>query len=635
MKTFVQTLFFFLLVTQICFAQGFWNQAGDMPEVRGAHSVVELNGKIYIIGGMTNEGDPFPRTMLVYDESLKEWSHIPFMNDEARWGHSSCVVDGKIYIMGGHDGSNNVATLYMFDPDTELWKNKAPMSTVKGFASCAVIGDKIYVVGGAHSIYAVAGKKLLEVYNTKEDTWIKLADLNKNIWGHSAIAFNGKIYVFGGCSFGTTSTIYNSVEEYDPQTNTWTTKSSMPTERYCLTTCLYNNNIYAIGGWRHSSNGPLYDKVEVYNVISDEWVIEKSLPAKRSATASIALNNKIIVYGGTYTTHPNLGTSEIYEFSFHDVFSQNHYIDKKFARLNIDSILFRTEYSNSYNHQFTPFLIYENENKTIKDSLLLLDDGLHGDLLNQDGIYGAFIPPQAEEDFYSLDVGAIDNSSNKYFCVSDLCKFTTVGPVVWKDYVITQHNDTAYSMKVTLENNSSSFTLSDISARLSTNDGNITEILTGGSNPQLYPDIEPGQSVQSTGTYGYVFYAKNSPGIVNFTLDIYCNNILYWTDSMLVDLVTDMEDELLNLPKEYSLEQNYPNPFNSTSIIKYSISERSNVTIKVFDVLGKEITVLVNKEQPQGNYEVEFDSKDLTSGIYFYKLQAGDYAKTKKMILLK
>ena len=79
----------------------------------------------------------------------------------------------------------------------------------------------------------------------------------------------------------------------------------------------------------------------------------------------------------------------------------------------------------------------------------------------------------------------------------------------------------------------------------------------------------------------------------------------------------------------------YPNPFNPSTTIKYSIPKQSNVTLKVFDVLGSEVATLVNKEQPQGNYEVEFDGSELTSGIYFYRLQAGDFVETKKMILIK
>jgi hypothetical protein len=88
-------------------------------------------------------------------------------------------------------------------------------------------------------------------------------------------------------------------------------------------------------------------------------------------------------------------------------------------------------------------------------------------------------------------------------------------------------------------------------------------------------------------------------------------------------------------PLVYLLSQNYPNPFNPTTKIIYAIPQLSFVTLKVYDVLGKEVAALVNQEKPTGSYEVNFNGSELTSGIYFYRLQAGDYLETKKMILLK
>ena len=84
-----------------------------------------------------------------------------------------------------------------------------------------------------------------------------------------------------------------------------------------------------------------------------------------------------------------------------------------------------------------------------------------------------------------------------------------------------------------------------------------------------------------------------------------------------------------------SLYQNYPNPFNPTTKISYKISEKSFVSLKIYNLLGKEIIVLVNEEKPAGYYEKEFNAADLSSGIYFYKLSAGIYTDIKKMVLLK
>ncbi len=92
-----------------------------------------------------------------------------------------------------------------------------------------------------------------------------------------------------------------------------------------------------------------------------------------------------------------------------------------------------------------------------------------------------------------------------------------------------------------------------------------------------------------------------------------------------------------NTPREFSLAQNYPNPFNPTTTINYSIPQTSFVTIKVYDVLGNEITTLVNEEKKAGNYSTQFavGSMQLPSGVYFYRMQAGDFAETKKLILVK
>jgi len=97
--------------------------------------------------------------------------------------------------------------------------------------------------------------------------------------------------------------------------------------------------------------------------------------------------------------------------------------------------------------------------------------------------------------------------------------------------------------------------------------------------------------------------------------------------------VDDNESNLLI--DNYILEQNYPNPFNPTTTIKYQIPELSFVTLKVYDVLGNEITTLVNEDKPVGTYEFEFSSTGLPSGIYFYQLQAGRFVETKKMVLMK
>ncbi|MCX7833328.1 MAG: T9SS type A sorting domain-containing protein, partial [Ignavibacteria bacterium] len=103
----------------------------------------------------------------------------------------------------------------------------------------------------------------------------------------------------------------------------------------------------------------------------------------------------------------------------------------------------------------------------------------------------------------------------------------------------------------------------------------------------------------------------------------------------LVDNVLVGVENNNNIPTEYKLEQNYPNPFNPTTTISFSLPKSAFVTIKVYDVLGKEIRTILSENKDAGNHSLLFDATDLPSGIYYYKIVANNFVDTKKMILLK
>lgn len=152
---------------------------------------------------------------------------------------------------------------------------------------------------------------------------------------------------------------------------------------------------------------------------------------------------------------------------------------------------------------------------------------------------------------------------------------------------------------------------------------------------------------------------------VNSNLDIVGNNSLYsfcglylllnsggLQDSYNVysNLINPTQEEIINAgpcttsievaesdlaPKKYELQQNYPNPFNPNTTISYSLPQSGFVQLKVYDMLGCEVANLVNEEQAIGNYKIEFIASNLSSGVYFYRLQSGGYVETKKLILLR
>ncbi len=103
---------------------------------------------------------------------------------------------------------------------------------------------------------------------------------------------------------------------------------------------------------------------------------------------------------------------------------------------------------------------------------------------------------------------------------------------------------------------------------------------------------------------------------------------------LLTQTMTDVKSDP-RIPEQFSLFQNFPNPFNPTTTIKFTIPSSNFTSLKIFDLLGKEVAVLVNENKEAGEFTIPFNATRLPSGIYFYQLQSGNFVETKKMLLLK
>ncbi len=112
------------------------------------------------------------------------------------------------------------------------------------------------------------------------------------------------------------------------------------------------------------------------------------------------------------------------------------------------------------------------------------------------------------------------------------------------------------------------------------------------------------------------------------------NNVGFWYLTVR-ELATSVEQIPSSVPKEFRLQQNYPNPFNPTTTIQFALPQRSNVTLKLYDILGRRVATLVDEELEPGVHKVNFDAEDLASGVYFYRIQAETFVRTKKLMLLR
>ncbi|NOX65958.1 MAG: T9SS type A sorting domain-containing protein [Chlorobi bacterium] len=307
-----------------------------------------------------------------------------------------------------------------------------------------------------------------------------------------------------------------------------------------------------------------------------------------------------------------------------------------------ETFTINAELTNPDNHPVSVYAKIVGDKSVSKDSIELFDDGLHGDGNASDNFFsGDKQLSDLSEDMYTVKLYTNDQTTNTVNLFYLPKRFSTKGPIAFERLEITT-SDTIpnpgdrIKFSLTLKNLGITDTVFNVDVKIIIMDTTILNTTTG--TPK-FGDIAPGESLTNTSRNFALSFRKDgdssSVGLHEFGLKIYSNGELFWYDTFTIDVVTDMESEIFTLPKEFVLEQNYPNPFNPSTTIKYSIPKKSYVTLIVFDVLGREATTLIQKEQSQGNYEIEFDASHLTSGIYFYRIQAGEFVDVKKILLLK
>ncbi len=178
-------------------------------------------------------------------------------------------------------------------------------------------------------------------------------------------------------------------------------------------------------------------------------------------------------------------------------------------------------------------------------------------------------------------------------------------------------------------------TFEDGSVSASTNNFEVQITVSGTSN-----DVA-GELVDASGTV--VAYNNRTssnpftltaPGPGSYTVFAGYAGPLRWDSTSVSISVTDVGENQSN-PTEYKLYDNYPNPFNPSTTLKYSLSETSFTSIKIYDAIGNEVAVVVNEMKTSGTHQATFIADGLSSGVYYYTLQSGSFNETKKMILMK
>ncbi|WP_244405194.1 T9SS type A sorting domain-containing protein [Ignavibacterium album] len=404
----------------------------------------------------------------------------------------------------------------------------------------------------------------------------------------------------------------------------------------------FNNNVYWIGcGWEFSGNDTIRGGLAKFDGIN--WMIFNSSnsPIQNDAVTHLAIDNQnrilIASYGEGFYRY-NGSNWEIFN-SLNSPLPSNDIqyisIDKNnniwlaifgFGAVKFDgSNWLFYNYNNSFNGiEDLNFIESDNTNIIWFGSEY---NGLYsfdGTLFNRRG-EGPLL------DSISMTSFALDSSGNPWFTGNILfagngilSHFTNQS---WFNYNIASYEyNTRFSYNtLTIDRNNNKFIGSAIG--LFKFDDNFWTLFSTENSPIPFNIFTTG----ITDSKNNKIYGLRAP--TNFHPTGYVGLIFFNEDSV---VITSVEENISQL-NNYELNQNYPNPFNPTTTIEYAIpnGSRNLVTLKVYDLLGNEVTTLVNEYKEAGRYKVEFNATDLPSGIYFYKLQVASFTSVKKMILLK
>ena len=242
-----------------------WTTMSALPFGIRRSSMVEHDGRLYLLGGMDGGGNAIG-TCLRYDVGLNVWSPIAVM--PARWGHASAYFDGKIYVFGGYSTSGMVhaTATSVYDIATDSWSVGSPLPTWRALMQAREVGGRIYVMGGSLQGPLSA---VNEAYDPATDSWTTLAPLPGGRASYGAVADNarGRIYVIGGETIGAT----NSCLQYEVGANSWVQINSMNQARQLMAAGLIGGKIYASQGIGAAN----LSTTEEYNLPRTVYLMEK------------------------------------------------------------------------------------------------------------------------------------------------------------------------------------------------------------------------------------------------------------------------------------------------------------------------------------------------------------------------
>jgi N-acetylneuraminic acid mutarotase len=286
---------------------GGWVPKRGMPTPRRSLHAAAVGDKIYAVGGFINGDTPIVEEYDTRNDTWRAVASLPNLGDgnAGRYQGSMVELNGRLWMVGGWRTNPPLPTrsLQVYDPVGNSWSQAAPYPTLSGCSGSGVINGKIYTVTVCDGFSGY--RKTLFVYDPVSNGWTRLTDIPRVHAGELAVAAGGRLYIIGGNS--ETGVPLRDVDIYDPVTNLWTAGAPMPTGRVELAGGVIDGKLFAAGGW--DGTGGL-NVVEIYDPVADRWTTGDPLPAPRWSGAGAVVGGRLYIVGG-YDGTANVGTLDV------------------------------------------------------------------------------------------------------------------------------------------------------------------------------------------------------------------------------------------------------------------------------------------------------------------------------------
>jgi hypothetical protein len=308
--------------------------------------------------------------------------------------------------------------------------------------------------------------------------------------------------------------------------------------------------------------------------------------------------------------------------------------DVQLSRHGLDTVTITARVVNPLGHVLNVTAVYRDGLGTLIDSVSMKDDGLHGDGAAGDSIWGGLYKPSVEATFHA-SVRTDDLTAGTSRTLPDVAQvmFTRKAVIAVDTRTIeigpisdaASHRDTTFVVSnIGFAPDSLSLSLDpvNVSPDSAISVSPLVFALAQGDSQKVKFSIRPELLAPSYYAAKVTVLSRFGFGQTSF------EKVFHFEKVTSVPVAS-------RLPKEFGLGQNYPNPFNPSTTIRFELPKAAHVSLGVYDILGREVSVLVNERRDAGVHEVRFDGSNLASGVYFYRMQAGDFVDSKQLLLLR